>query len=56
MKIDEINRGIIEQLRNGRKSFDEISKELSITPNTMKARVKILKKLTIIFWQLLVLN
>jgi Lrp/AsnC family transcriptional regulator for asnA, asnC and gidA len=40
MKIDEINRGIIEQLRNGRKSFDEISKELSITPNTMKARVK----------------
>jgi Lrp/AsnC family transcriptional regulator for asnA, asnC and gidA len=40
MKIDEINRKIIRQLRNGRKSFDEIAKELSITPNTVRARVK----------------
>jgi len=40
MKIDEINRRIIRELRDGRKSFDEIAKELSITPNTVRARVK----------------
>jgi len=40
MKIDEINRKIIRQLRDGRKSFGEIAKKLSITPNTVKARVK----------------
>ncbi len=40
MKIDETNRKIIKQLRNGRKSFDEIARELSITPNTVRARVK----------------
>jgi Lrp/AsnC family transcriptional regulator for asnA, asnC and gidA len=40
MKIDKVNRNIIRQLRNGRKSFDEISKELSITPNTVRAHVK----------------
>ena len=40
MKIDETNRRIIKQLRNGRKSFDEIARELSITPNTVRSRVK----------------
>jgi len=40
MKMDEINRKIIRQLRDGRKSFDEIAKELSIAPNTVRARVK----------------
>lgn len=39
MKIDEINTEIVRQLRNGRKSFDKIAKELSITPNTVRARV-----------------
>lgn len=40
MKIDEINRKIIRQLHDGRKSFDEIAKKLSITSNTVRARVK----------------
>ncbi len=40
MKIDDINKKIIKKLRQGRKSFGEIAKELSITPNTVKARVK----------------
>jgi Lrp/AsnC family transcriptional regulator for asnA, asnC and gidA len=40
MKVDEINRKIIRQLRDGRKSFGEIAKKLSITPNTVRGRVK----------------
>ncbi len=40
MNIDKMNKEIIRQLRNGRKSFDEIAKELSITPNTVRARVR----------------
>jgi len=40
MKVDEISKKIIRQLRNGRKSFGEIAKELSITPNTVRMRVK----------------
>ena len=40
MKIDEINRKIIRQLRDGRKSFGEIAKKLSVTPNTVRGRVK----------------
>jgi len=40
MKIDEINKKIIQKLRNGRKSYGEIAKELSITPNTVRVRVK----------------
>ena len=39
MKIVGINTKIIRQLRNGRKSFDKIAKELSITPNTVRTRV-----------------
>ena len=40
MAVDNTNRKIIRQLRNGRKSFGEIAKELSITPNTVRGRVK----------------
>jgi len=40
MIIDEINRKIIKQLRDGRRSFGEIAKKLSITPNTVRGRVK----------------
>lgn len=40
MKIDEINTKIIRQMRDGRKSFGEIGKKLSITPNTVRGRVK----------------
>lgn len=40
MNTDQTNREIIKQLRNGRKSFDEIAKALSITPNTVRARAK----------------
>lgn len=40
MKMDEINRKIIRQLRDGRKSFGEIGEKLAITPNTVRGRVK----------------
>lgn len=40
MKVDEINRKIIRQLRNGRKSYGEIAKKMSITTNTVRGRVK----------------
>jgi Lrp/AsnC family transcriptional regulator for asnA, asnC and gidA len=38
--IGGTNKEIIRHLKNGRKSFDEIAKELSVTPNTVRARVK----------------
>lgn len=40
MDVDGTNKEIIRRLRDGRKSFDEIAKDLSITPNTVRARVK----------------
>ncbi len=40
MKMDEINRRIIRQLRKGRESFDTIAKRLSVTSNTVRGRVK----------------
>lgn len=40
MKIDEINKKIIRELRDGRRSYGEIAKKLSITPNTVRGRVK----------------
>jgi Lrp/AsnC family transcriptional regulator for asnA, asnC and gidA len=43
MKIDEINIAIIKQLRDGRKSFKKIADELSLTVNTVKARVNRLR-------------
>lgn len=39
-KMDEINRKIIRQLRDGRESFDAIAKRLSVTSNTVRGRVK----------------
>ncbi|MBT4482252.1 MAG: AsnC family transcriptional regulator [Candidatus Latescibacteria bacterium] len=44
MVIDEINYKIMKQLQDGRKSYREIAKSLSITENTVRARVKKLKK------------
>jgi Lrp/AsnC family transcriptional regulator, regulator for asnA, asnC and gidA len=39
MKIDETSLAIIKHLRNGRKSFKTIADDLSITENTVRARV-----------------
>ena len=39
MKIDDTNLAIIKHLREGRKSFLTIAKELAITENTVRARV-----------------
>jgi Lrp/AsnC family transcriptional regulator for asnA, asnC and gidA len=39
MKFDEINLQIIRHLQDGRKSFKVIADELSITENTVRARV-----------------
>lgn len=38
-KIDETNKAIIKQLADGRKPFSAIADELSITENTVRARV-----------------
>ena len=40
MIVDETNLNIIRQLRDGRKSFREIARELSITENTVRSRVR----------------
>lgn len=40
MKMDEINRKIIRQLRDGRESYDAIAKRLSVASNTVRGRVK----------------
>jgi Lrp/AsnC family transcriptional regulator, regulator for asnA, asnC and gidA len=42
--FDETSREIVKQLRDGRKSYDQIAKKLSITTNTVRARVKKLQK------------
>ena len=39
MKIDETNLAIIKHLRDGRKSFKKIAEQLSLTENTVRARV-----------------
>jgi Lrp/AsnC family transcriptional regulator for asnA, asnC and gidA len=48
MNMDEISLQIIKHLRDGRKSFGEIGKSLSVTTNTVRARVrKLMKKGTL---------
>jgi Lrp/AsnC family transcriptional regulator for asnA, asnC and gidA len=39
MKIDETSLSIIKQLRDGRKSFKKVAEELSLSENTVRARV-----------------
>ncbi|MEW5813815.1 MAG: Lrp/AsnC family transcriptional regulator [Spirochaetota bacterium] len=39
MKIDDLNVSILKHLRDGRKSFKEIAEVLSVTENTIRARV-----------------
>jgi Lrp/AsnC family transcriptional regulator, regulator for asnA, asnC and gidA len=39
MKTDKTNLEIIKQLRDGRKSFKTIAEELSVSENTVRARV-----------------
>jgi len=39
MKIDETNMAIIKHLRDGRKSIKKIAIDLSITENTVRARI-----------------
>jgi len=40
MKLDEINIEIIRKLRKGRESFAILAKELSLTENTVRSRVR----------------
>jgi Lrp/AsnC family transcriptional regulator, regulator for asnA, asnC and gidA len=40
MKIDKTSLAIIKHLKEGRKSFQKIAKDLNITENTVRARVK----------------
>ena len=42
--VDELNINIIRYLRDGRRSFSEIAKKLSITTNTVRARVTMMIK------------
>ncbi len=40
MNIDKLNLAIIRHLRNGRKSFQKIARDLSVSENTVRTRVK----------------
>jgi Lrp/AsnC family transcriptional regulator for asnA, asnC and gidA len=40
MKIDAVHIDIIKRLKEGRKSYQDIAKELDITINTVRSRVK----------------
>jgi Lrp/AsnC family transcriptional regulator for asnA, asnC and gidA len=40
MNIDHTNLAIIKHLRNGRKSYKKIAEELSLSENTVRARVQ----------------
>ena len=44
MKIDHLNLLIIKHLRNGRKSYRKIAEQLSLSENTVRARVHKLVK------------
>ncbi|MBI5115167.1 Lrp/AsnC family transcriptional regulator [Candidatus Poribacteria bacterium] len=45
MNVDETNMKLVKHLRDGRKSFKEVATSLSITENTVRARVrKLIKK------------
>ena len=43
MKIDTINLAIIKHLRDGRKSYKQIARALSVSENTIRSRVHKLK-------------
>jgi Lrp/AsnC family transcriptional regulator for asnA, asnC and gidA len=40
MNIDKTNLAIIKHLRNGRKSYQKIAQDLSVSENTVRTRVK----------------
>ncbi len=40
MSFDDLNIQILKHIREGRQSFDEIGNKLSVTPNTVRARVR----------------
>ena len=40
MNIDQINLAIIKHLRDGRKSYQKIARDLSVSENTIRTRVK----------------
>lgn len=44
MKIDETNLAIIKHLKDGRKSFKQISEELGLSENTVRVRVNLLRE------------
>jgi Lrp/AsnC family transcriptional regulator for asnA, asnC and gidA len=39
MKVDQTNLAIIKHLKDGRKSFKKVAEELSLSENTVRARV-----------------
>lgn len=40
MKLDNLTKSIIKLLKDGRKSYKEIAKDLSVAENTVRSRVK----------------
>ena len=40
MNIDKTNLAIIKHLRNGRKSYHKIARDLAVSENTVRARVQ----------------
>jgi Lrp/AsnC family transcriptional regulator for asnA, asnC and gidA len=43
-KLDDLNKGILRELREGRKSFKLIAENLDVTENTIRSRVRRLEE------------
>lgn len=42
--MDKLNKGILRQLQDGRKSYKTIAEELDVTENTIRSRVRRMEK------------
>ena len=40
MTVDDLNKGILKELKDGRKSFKLIAEKLDVTENTVRSRVR----------------
>jgi Lrp/AsnC family transcriptional regulator, regulator for asnA, asnC and gidA len=46
--MDKLNKGILRQLQDGRKSYKTIAEELDVTENTVRSRVRRMEELGVL--------
>ncbi|MBF9015547.1 MULTISPECIES: Lrp/AsnC family transcriptional regulator [unclassified Oceanispirochaeta] len=46
--MDKLNKGILRQLQDGRKSYKNIAEELEVTENTVRSRVRRMEEMGIL--------